>query len=156
MLFPLSTWHSTPAGWSQRACVFSPVFCPVSGQSQPYLGSALPSSLSSADKLEASAPDTRHLWLVSDRVGCPGWPLQHHLYPFTSLMLKREMGSIPQDVTGFVFEGTRVQFPVSGEIALCCHLPVHIGTATPNPENCLSTICPWPKVLFVQFQGWSG
>ncbi|KAK7801784.1 hypothetical protein U0070_027505 [Myodes glareolus] len=38
-------------------------FCPVNDQSQPYPSSALPSSLSSVDKPEASAPDTRHLWL---------------------------------------------------------------------------------------------
>ncbi|KAH0501522.1 Protein spire-like protein 2 [Microtus ochrogaster] len=38
-------------------------FCPGSDQSQPYPSSALPSSLSSVDKPEASAPDSRHLWL---------------------------------------------------------------------------------------------
>ncbi|XP_076772141.1 protein spire homolog 2 isoform X3 [Arvicanthis niloticus] len=39
------------------------VVCPVSGQAQPPPSSAQPSSLSSVDEPEASAPDTRHLWL---------------------------------------------------------------------------------------------
>uniref|UniRef100_A0A8C2N5E8 Spire type actin nucleation factor 2 n=1 Tax=Cricetulus griseus TaxID=10029 RepID=A0A8C2N5E8_CRIGR len=48
---------------SWRPSTQDQVFCPVSDQSQPYPSSALPSSLSSVDKPEASAPDTRHLWL---------------------------------------------------------------------------------------------
>ena len=101
-LSPLSTWHSTLVRWSLWACVLSPAFCPGSDQSQPYPSFALPSSWSSMDKPEASAPDSRHLWLVGDRVVCPGCPLQHRLHPFTGVV-RREMGSIPQDVCGFVF-----------------------------------------------------
>nr|XP_040126503.1 protein spire homolog 2-like [Ictidomys tridecemlineatus] len=40
-----------------------PGSCPVSVQYQPDPSSSQLSSLSSADRLEASAPDTRHLWL---------------------------------------------------------------------------------------------
>lgn len=137
-LFPIPPeTHSTLVRWSLWACAISPAFCPGSDQSQPYPSSALPSSLSSVDKPEASAPDTRHLWLVSDRVVCPGCPLQHHLHPFTSVVPKRG----GEHSSGCVWlclclRGPR--FPVSGEIVLCCHLLVYIGTATPNPETCLS------------------
>lgn len=139
MLSPLSTWHSTLVRWSLWACVLSPAFCPGSDQSQPYPSSALPSSLSSVDKPEASAADSRHLWLVGDRVVCPGCPLQHRLHPFTSVVPERDGGAFLRMCLALALsEGTKVQFPVSEEVVLCCHLLVDNGTATPNPETCLS------------------
>ena len=102
-------------------------------RSRPLPSSALPSSLSSVDGPEAASPDTRHLWLVSDRAGCPGGLFSiNFILSLCSGGGDRCAASLP---CGWVPQGL---VPDAGEIVLCCHLLVHIGTAAPTAETWLS------------------
>lgn len=147
-LSPLSTWHSTFVRWSLWACVLSPAFCPVNDQSQPYPSSALPSSLSSVDKPEASAPDTRHLWLVGDRVVCPGCPLQHHLHPFTSVVPERD----GEHSSGCVWlclclRGPRSRFLYLGRLFFAATCWCTLVLQPQSQRLVFQSIFPRPKVL---------
>ncbi|MEJ1284256.1 spire type actin nucleation factor 2 [Cricetulus griseus] len=107
---------------SWRPSTQDQVFCPVSDQSQPYPSSALPSSLSSVDKPEASAPDTRHLWLeFSHPVESLALTVEE-VMDVRRVLVKAEMEKFLQDKELFSsLKRGKMKMPSKK----CAHIPVY-------------------------------
>lgn len=119
---------------SWRPSTQDQVFCPVSGQSQPYLGSALPSSLSSADKPEASAPDTRHLWLeFSHPVESLALTVEE-VVDVRRVLVKAEMEKFLQDKE--LFSSLK-----RGKICCCCRTKFPLFSWPPTCLFCKRAVC---------------
>ncbi|XP_028736733.1 protein spire homolog 2 [Peromyscus leucopus] len=119
---------------SWRPSTQDQVFCPVSGQSQPYLSSALPSSLSSADKPEASAPDTRHLWLeFSHPVESLALTVEE-VVDVRRVLVKAEMEKFLQDKE--LFSSLK-----RGKICCCCRTKFPLFSWPPTCLFCKRAVC---------------
>ncbi|XP_036043748.1 protein spire homolog 2 [Onychomys torridus] len=119
---------------SWRPSTQDQVFCPVSGQSQPYLGSALPSSLSSVDKPEASAPDTRHLWLeFSHPVESLALTVEE-VVDVRRVLVKAEMEKFLQDKE--LFSSLK-----RGKICCCCRTKFPLFSWPPTCLFCKRAVC---------------
>ncbi|XP_051024969.1 LOW QUALITY PROTEIN: protein spire homolog 2 [Acomys russatus] len=109
--------------------------CPVSGQSQPYPSSALPSSLSSVDKTtEASAPDTRHLWLeFSHPVESLALTVEE-VVDVRRVLVKAEMERFLQDKE--LFSSLK-----RGKICCCCRTKFPLFSWPPTCLFCKRAVC---------------
>ncbi|XP_052584190.1 protein spire homolog 2 [Peromyscus californicus insignis] len=119
---------------SWRPSTQDQVFCPASGQSQPYLSSALPSSLSSVDKPEASAPDTRHLWLeFSHPVESLALTVEE-VVDVRRVLVKAEMEKFLQDKE--LFSSLK-----RGKICCCCRTKFPLFSWPPTCLFCKRAVC---------------
>lgn len=109
-------------------------FCPGSDQSQPYPSSALPSSLSSVDKPEASAPDTRHLWLeFSHPVESLALTVEE-VVDVRRVLVKAEMEKFLQDKE--LFSSLK-----RGKICCCCRTKFPLFSWPPTCLFCKRAVC---------------
>nr|XP_048293492.1 protein spire homolog 2 isoform X2 [Myodes glareolus] len=109
-------------------------FCPVNDQSQPYPSSALPSSLSSVDKPEASAPDTRHLWLeFSHPVESLALTVEE-VVDVRRVLVKAEMEKFLQDKE--LFSSLK-----RGKICCCCRTKFPLFSWPPTCLFCKRAVC---------------
>ncbi|CAO2609558.1 Protein spire homolog 2 [Lemmus lemmus] len=109
-------------------------FCPVNDQSQPYPSSALPSSLSSVDKPEASAPDTRHLWLeFSHPVESLALTVEE-VVDVRRVLVKAEMEKFLQDRE--LFSSLK-----RGKICCCCRTKFPLFSWPPTCLFCKRAVC---------------
>ncbi|XP_057609687.1 protein spire homolog 2 isoform X2 [Chionomys nivalis] len=109
-------------------------FYPGSDQSQPYLSSALPSSLSSVDKPEASAPDTRHLWLeFSHPVESLALTVEE-VVNVRQVLVKAEMEKFLQDKE--LFSSLK-----RGKICCCCRTKFPLFSWPPTCLFCKRAVC---------------
>uniref|UniRef100_A0A8C2N9T3 Spire type actin nucleation factor 2 n=1 Tax=Cricetulus griseus TaxID=10029 RepID=A0A8C2N9T3_CRIGR len=119
---------------SWRPSTQDQVFCPVSDQSQPYPSSALPSSLSSVDKPEASAPDTRHLWLeFSHPVESLALTVEE-VMDVRRVLVKAEMEKFLQDKE--LFSSLK-----RGKICCCCRTKFPLFSWPPTCLFCKRAVC---------------
>ncbi|XP_005073211.1 protein spire homolog 2 isoform X2 [Mesocricetus auratus] len=119
---------------SWRPSTQDQVFCPVSDQSQPYPSSALPSSLSSVDKPEASAPDTRHLWLeFSHPVESLALTVEE-VVDVRRVLVKAEMEKFLQDKE--LFSSLK-----RGKICCCCRTKFPLFSWPPTCLFCKRAVC---------------
>ncbi|XP_059119833.1 protein spire homolog 2 [Peromyscus eremicus] len=119
---------------SWRPSTQDQVFCPPSGQSQPFLSSALPSSLSSVDKPEASAPDTRHLWLeFSHPVESLALTVEE-VVDVRRVLVKAEMEKFLQDKE--LFSSLK-----RGKICCCCRTKFPLFSWPPTCLFCKRAVC---------------
>ncbi|XP_075833704.1 protein spire homolog 2 isoform X1 [Microtus pennsylvanicus] len=109
-------------------------FCPGSDQSQPYPSSALPSSLSSLDKPEASAPDSRHLWLeFSHPVESLALTVEE-VVDVRRVLVKAEMEKFLQDKE--LFSSLK-----RGKICCCCRAKFPLFSWPPTCLFCKRAVC---------------
>lgn len=109
-------------------------FCPGSDQSQPYPSSALPSSLSSVDKPEASAPDSRHLWLeFSHPVESLALTVEE-VVDVRRVLVKAEMEKFLQDKE--LFSSLK-----RGKICCCCRTKFPLFSWPPTCLFCKRAVC---------------
>ncbi|XP_038169137.1 protein spire homolog 2 [Arvicola amphibius] len=109
-------------------------FCPGSDQSQPYPSSALPSSLSSVDKPEASAPDTRHLWLeFSHPVESLALTVEE-VVDVRRVLVKAEMEKFLQDKE-------LLSSLKRGKICCCCRTKFPLFSWPPTCLFCKRAVC---------------
>ncbi|XP_052023079.1 protein spire homolog 2 [Apodemus sylvaticus] len=109
-------------------------FCPVSGHSQPHRSSALPSSLSSVDEPEASAPDTRHLWLeFSHPVESLALTVEE-VVDVRRVLVKAEMEKFLQDKE--LFSSLK-----RGKICCCCRAKFPLFSWPPTCLFCKRAVC---------------
>lgn len=103
--------------------------CPVSGQSQPH-----PSNLSSADGPEASAPDTRHLWLeFSHPVESLALTVEE-VVDVRRVLVKAEMEKFLQDKE--LFSSLK-----RGKICCCCRTKFPLFSWPPTCLFCKRAVC---------------
>ncbi|XP_041506749.1 protein spire homolog 2 isoform X2 [Microtus oregoni] len=109
-------------------------FCPGSDQSQPYPSSTLPSSLSSLDKPEASAPDSRHLWLeFSHPVESLALTVEE-VVDVRRVLVKAEMEKFLQDKE--LFSSLK-----RGKICCCCRTKFPLFSWPPTCLFCKRAVC---------------
>lgn len=109
-------------------------FCPVSGHSQPHRGSAQPSSLNSVDEPEASAPDTRHLWLeFSHPVESLALTVEE-VVDVRRVLVKAEMEKFLQDKE--LFSSLK-----RGKICCCCRAKFPLFSWPPTCLFCKRAVC---------------
>ncbi|XP_034378864.1 protein spire homolog 2 isoform X1 [Arvicanthis niloticus] len=110
------------------------VVCPVSGQAQPPPSSAQPSSLSSVDEPEASAPDTRHLWLeFSHPVESLALTVEE-VVDVRRVLVKAEMEKFLQDKE--LFSSLK-----RGKICCCCRTKFPLFSWPPTCLFCKRAVC---------------
>lgn len=103
--------------------------CSVSGQSQPH-----PSNLSSADGPEASAPDTRHLWLeFSHPVESLALTVEE-VVDVRRVLVKAEMEKFLQDKE--LFSSLK-----RGKICCCCRTKFPLFSWPPTCLFCKRAVC---------------
>lgn len=103
--------------------------CPVSGQSQPH-----PSNLSSVDGPEASAPDTRHLWLeFSHPVESLALTVEE-VVDVRRVLVKAEMEKFLQDKE--LFSSLK-----RGKICCCCRTKFPLFSWPPTCLFCKRAVC---------------
>ncbi|XP_050021070.1 protein spire homolog 2 isoform X1 [Alexandromys fortis] len=109
-------------------------FCPGSDQSQPYPSFALPSSWSSMDKPEASAPDSRHLWLeFSHPVESLALTVEE-VVDVRRVLVKAEMEKFLQDKE--LFSSLK-----RGKICCCCRTKFPLFSWPPTCLFCKRAVC---------------
>lgn len=109
-------------------------FCPGSDQSHPYPSSALPSSLSSVDKPEASAADSRHLWLeFSHPVESLALTVEE-VVDVRRVLVKAEMEKFLQDKE--LFSSLK-----RGKICCCCRTKFPLFSWPPTCLFCKRAVC---------------
>ncbi|KAL1785227.1 spire-like 2 [Sigmodon hispidus] len=119
---------------SWRPSTQDQVFCPANGQSQPYPSSALPSSLSSVDKPEASASDTKHLWLeFSHPVESLALTVEE-VVDVRRVLVKAEMEKFLQDKE--LFSSLK-----RGKICCCCRTKFSLFSWPPTCLFCKRAVC---------------
>ncbi|XP_060247795.1 protein spire homolog 2 isoform X2 [Meriones unguiculatus] len=120
---------------SWRPSTRDQAFCPVSDQAQPYPSSALPSSLNSVDKTEASATDTRHLWLeFSHPVESLALTVEE-VMDVRRVLVKAEMEKFLQDKE--LFSSLK-----RGKICCCCRAKFPLFSWPPTCLFCKRAVCP--------------
>lgn len=114
---------------SWRPSIRDQGLCPVSGQSQPH-----PSNLSSVDGPEASAPDTRHLWLeFSHPVESLALTVEE-VVDVRRVLVKAEMEKFLQDKE--LFSSLK-----RGKICCCCRTKFPLFSWPPTCLFCKRAVC---------------
>ncbi|XP_028608919.1 protein spire homolog 2 [Grammomys surdaster] len=119
---------------SWRPSTRDQVVCPVSGQAQPPPSSTRPSGLSSVDEPEASAPDTRHLWLeFSHPVESLALTVEE-VVDVRRVLVKAEMEKFLQDKE--LFSSLK-----RGKICCCCRTKFPLFSWPPTCLFCKRAVC---------------
>ncbi|XP_058432016.1 protein spire homolog 2 isoform X2 [Marmota monax] len=108
--------------------------CPVSVQSQPDPRSPQLSSLSSADGLEASAPDARHLWLEFHHPVESLALTVEEVVGVRRVLVKAEMEKFAQDKE--LFSSLK-----RGKICCCCRAKFPLFSWPPTCLFCKRAVC---------------
>ncbi|XP_048648417.1 protein spire homolog 2 isoform X2 [Marmota marmota marmota] len=108
--------------------------CPVSVQSQPDPSSPQLSSLSSADGLEASAPDARHLWLDFHHPVESLALTVEEVVGVRRVLVKAEMEKFAQDKE--LFSSLK-----RGKICCCCRAKFPLFSWPPTCLFCKRAVC---------------
>nr|XP_040135092.1 protein spire homolog 2 isoform X1 [Ictidomys tridecemlineatus] len=108
--------------------------CPVSVQSQPDPSSPQLSSLSSADRPEASAPDTRHLWLEFHHPVESLALTVEEVVGVRRVLVKAEMEKFAQDQE--LFSSLK-----RGKICCCCRAKFPLFSWPPTCLFCKRAVC---------------
>ncbi|XP_008840367.1 protein spire homolog 2 isoform X2 [Nannospalax galili] len=110
------------------------VSCPMSVQSQPGSRSPMPSNLNSMDRPEASAPDTRHLWLeFSHPVESLALTVEE-VVDVRRVLVKAEMEKFLQDKE--LFSSLK-----RGKICCCCRAKFPLFSWPPTCLFCKRAVC---------------
>ncbi|XP_013363449.1 PREDICTED: protein spire homolog 2 isoform X2 [Chinchilla lanigera] len=121
----MHTWR--PSAWDQGSC-------PVGVQPQPDPGTPTLSSLSSADRPEASVPDARHLWLEFSHPAESLALTVEEVVDVRRVLVKAEMEKFVQDKE--LFSSLK-----RGKVCCCCRARFSLFSWPPTCLFCKRAVC---------------